>query len=164
MIATLFNCADEPGVVPDGIPAKETPGIFGYVRAYLGVVEPQMRKALHIHMLVQLLGFAHPQDIFGTDVLADTFRRVWYFVASICFRSTEAFAGYLRDESATRALQLEPLLPLTKKQSGMIGEARVRESYKAQLHARGLHVAPSQSAGSTEVSYNPSAVHGDNPC
>ena len=40
---------------------------------------------MHVHMLVQLVGFGHPQDLFGTDVLPDTFRRLWYFVASICF-------------------------------------------------------------------------------
>ena len=73
VIRTLFNCADKPGTCPDNIAASETPGIFGHVRAYLGVVEPQMRKALHIHMLIQLLGFSHPQDLFGSNVLPDTF-------------------------------------------------------------------------------------------
>ena len=70
VIRTLFNCADKPGSSTDGIPAKEQSGVFGYVRAYFGVVEPQMRKALHVHMLIQLLGFSHPQDLFANDVLS----------------------------------------------------------------------------------------------
>ena len=100
-----------------------------------------MRKALHVHMLIQLLGFSHPQDLFGTDILPDTFRRVWYFVASICFRSTEAFAHYMNEESAMEKLASLPLLPLTKKQRGMIGEARVRQSLEAQMAARGVNEA-----------------------
>ena len=119
VICVLFNCDVKPGVAMDSVPAHENPGIFGHVRAYLGVVEPQMRKALHIHMLVQLLGFTHPADIFGADILPDVFHRLWYFVASKCFRSTEAFARYLNVDAAMAALQREPPLPLNKKQRGM---------------------------------------------
>ena len=88
VISCLFNCADKPGAFPDNIAANDLPGIFGYVRAYMGVVEPQMRKALHMHMLVQLVGFSHPGEIFCKKVLPDMFKRVWRFVASVCFRST----------------------------------------------------------------------------
>ena len=100
VIRLLFNCAATPGENADNIAACELPGVFGYVRAYFGVVEPQKRKTLHTHMLVHLLGFAHPQDLMHDDVLPDIFRRVWYFVASISFRSTEAFANYLHHPSA----------------------------------------------------------------
>ena len=110
VVRILFHCDVAPGRAVDSVPARETPGIFGHVRAYMGVVEPQMRKALHIHALVQLWGFSHPTDIFRDDVLADVFRRVWYFVASISFRSTEGFAHYLSVPSAMEALQEEPLL------------------------------------------------------
>ena len=55
---TLFNCVDAPGGSLDNVAANDSPGIFGYVRAFFGVVEPQMRKALHTHMLVYLLAFA----------------------------------------------------------------------------------------------------------
>ena len=116
--------------------------MYGHVSGYLGVVEPQMRKALHIHMLIQLLGFAHPADLFSDGRFADTFRRLWYFATSICFRSTEAFAAYTREDRAMETLQQEPLLPLAKKQRGMIGEARARESVSAQLAARGLSSTP----------------------
>ncbi len=85
VLRTLFNCADKPGMSADSVAGDACPGIFGTVRAYFGVVEPQMRKALHVHMLVYLLGFSHPQDLFGSsDLLTQTFRRLWYFVASFC--------------------------------------------------------------------------------
>ena len=96
VIRCLFNCEVKPGVALDSIAAHAAPGIFGYVKAFLGVVEPQMRKALHLHMLIQILGFSHPEDLFRDDFLPDVFRRLWYYVASICFRSTESFADYLR--------------------------------------------------------------------
>ena len=116
VIRTLFNCSDPKSPPLDSIAAKETPGIFGHVRAYLGVVEPQMRKALHVHMLVQLVGFSHPHDILLRDVLPAAIKRMWLFVASICFRSTEAFADYLHTAPAMDVLAAQPLLPLTKKQ------------------------------------------------
>jgi len=161
VIRTLFNCADKPGSSPDSIAASETPGVFGHVRAYLGVVEPQMRKALHIHMLIQLLGFSHPQDLFGSEVLPNVFKRLWYFVASVCFRSTEAFANHLGCASAMTALREEPLLPLSKKQKGMIGETRSRECMQAQLTARGLNDSPQYEGLSKPVSYAVSTSHGN---
>ncbi len=161
VICVLFNCDVKPGVAMDSVPAHENPGIFGHVRAYLGVVEPQMCKALRIHMLVQLLGFTHPADIFGADILPDVFHRLWYFVASICFRSTEAFARYLNVDAAMAALQREPPLPLNKKQRGMIGEVRVQASLKAQLAARGLMEAPMERARHAPMSYSTSTIHED---
>ena len=129
VVGTLFHCYDPREVPIDSIPARETPGVFGYLRGYLGIVEPQLRKALHMHMLVQLFGFGHPRDVFYGDALPDMFRRIWYFVTSISFRSTEAFARHLNEDVAFAKLTELPLLPLTPKQRGMIGEARVKESY-----------------------------------
>ena len=71
----------------DTVPARLESGIFGGIAGYLGVVEPQLRKMLHLHMLVQLLGFAHPDDIFKRGNLKDMIKRVWNFVSSICFIS-----------------------------------------------------------------------------
>ena len=105
VIATLFNCATPGHCYPDGLPTRAEPGVYGNIAGYLGVVEPQVRKALHLRMLVQLHGFAHPSDIFGSGRLVDVFRRVWSFVASICFRSTEAFAAYTAEPAAMAALQ-----------------------------------------------------------
>ena len=55
---------------------------------YLGVVEPHTRKALHLHVLIQLHGFSDPRELFADARFAERFRNMWYFVASICFRST----------------------------------------------------------------------------
>ena len=159
VIRLLFNCAATPGENADNIAANELPGVFGYVRAYFGVVEPQKRKTLHTHMLVQLLGFAHPQDLLRDDVLPDIFRRVWWFVASICFRSTEAFAHFLHHPAAMAALREAPLLPLTTKQRGMIGESRVHESVKAQLLGRGLTALPDVTDRGKKMSFFPSSMH-----
>ena len=159
VIQCLFNCADSLGFSPDSIPAQELPGVFGYIRAYLGVVEPQIWKSLHVHMLTQLHGFSHPEDVFGSDVLPSVIRRVWYFVASVCFRSTEGFADYLGVASATETMQNEPLFPLTKKQRPMLGEVRVRESMAAQLAARGLSELPGSDASHYPVQYWTSTTH-----
>ena len=138
VIGELFNCADCPGGHADGVPARAQPGIFGHVRAYLGAVEPQMRKALHMHMLVQLVGYAHPDDMFRKADIAGTFKKYWLFAASICFRSTEAFAAHQNDDAAMEALRQLPLLPHSAKQRGQLGEERVRESVRAQKRGRGL--------------------------
>ncbi len=161
VLAFLFNCSNTPGKSVDGIAAHDTPGIFGHVRAYMGIVEPQMRKALHIHMLVQLLGFSHPEDLFNGDLLPELFRRLWLYVASICFRSTEAFADYLAVPSAMEAFQNEVLLPLTQKQRGMIGESRTQETLQAQLKARGQTDLLSHATKPAGMSYVSSAAHSD---
>ena len=87
-------------------------------------------------MLIQLLGFSHPQDVFQTNIIPDTFRRLWYFVASISFRSTEGYANYLHTDAAMEELRSQPLLPMTPKQRGMVGDDRVRETQKAQLSTK----------------------------
>ena len=73
VIEELFNCV--PGATSvgreqhmDGIAARLEAGIFGSVSGYLGVIEAQMRKMLHLHMLVQLHGFSHPDDIFAEAI------------------------------------------------------------------------------------------------
>ncbi len=159
VVRTLFNCCDPKAAPLDSIPARETPGLFGYVRGYLGIVEPQMRKALRMHMLVQLLGFSHPRDIFRGDALPEVFRRVWYFVASISFRSTEGFARYLHEDAAFDKLAELPLLPLTPKQRGMIGETRIKECYAAQLRARRISESPPVTATMPPARHFTSEVH-----
>ena len=111
-----------------------------------------MRKALHVHMLVQLLGFTHPDDLFAGDLLPNTFHRLWHYVASVCFRSTEAFADYLKVPEARDSLQQLPLLHFTRKQRDMIGVERVKESQRAQIAARGLP-ADTVLDGTAPVSY-----------
>ena len=93
-------------------------------------------------MLIQVLGFAHPSDLFGNGEFASTFRRVWQYVASICFRSVEAFAAHTSEQAATTALQTSPLMLITQKQQGMLGVKRTQDAIGAQLIARVLNTTP----------------------
>lgn len=142
VIETLFSCTTPGEPYPDGIPAHVVPGVFGHIAGYLGVVEPQMRKALHIHMLIQLHGFSHPADLISSGKLADVFRRIWSYVASICFRSVEGFAAYLNEPAALEILKEKPMLPVTPKQTALIGNHRTKETMKAQKEARQINHEP----------------------
>ena len=75
-------------------------------------------------------------------------------MASVSFRSTEAFADYLQVDAAMTALREESLLAMTKKQRGMIGETRARDSMRAQMHARGLQNMPMDRLPSCNVVCN----------
>ena len=161
VIDTLFSCAEPFAPYPDSMPAHAVPGIFGHVAGYLGVVEPQMRKALHIHFLVQLHGFSHPQDLITSGGLADIFRRIWHFVASICFRSVEGFAAYLGEPAAMEALREKPLLPITPKQRGMIGANRTAASIAAQKRARRSASEPPASAADRSVRHSVPNIYAD---
>ena len=87
-LTALFNVAEPANLKPqrqhvDGIPARCEPGLLGYVAGYLGIVEPQMRLTEHLHMLVQILGFTSPRQLFANGTFQDTFRRVWSYFASV---------------------------------------------------------------------------------
>ena len=153
-IEVLFNCAPPGNVRPerqhaDGFPCKCEPGIFNFIMSYLGIVEPQMRWTEHLHMLLQLMGFAHPQDFFRGRAFADAFRSVWKFVSSIVFESQEAFANYLGTSSAMDTLRKLPVMPVRAKQKRMMGAERWHTCIDAQLHARGLR-EPSSSEPASE--------------
>ena len=96
-----------------------------------------MRWTEHLHMLVQLFGFSHPQDFFRGSSFKDTFRSVWSFVASIVFESQEAFAAYL-GTAATEALQKEPLMEIKSAQKKVMSIERTAASIQAQRLGRGL--------------------------
>ena len=112
--------------------------MISFIKGFLGIVEPQMRFTEHVHMLVQLMGFSGPRDFFRGQNFADSFRRVWAFVASITFRSLEGVARYLGTGAACAELQRLPLMRLAKSQQMSLGPARVEETEQAQLQARGL--------------------------
>ena len=143
-IKYLFNCCSpatgktKRKCFPDGFPCKCEPGMISFVKGYLGIVEPQMRFTEHVHMLVQVMGFSGPRDFFRGQNFADSFRRVWAFVASITFRSLEGVARYLGTGAACAELQRLPLMRLAKSQQASLGPARVEETEQAQLQARGL--------------------------
>ena len=167
VIEILFNCAPPANVKPekqhlDTFPCKCEPGIFGHVAGYFGPVEPQMRQTEHIHMLVQLLGFSHPRELFEGKNFVEMFRRVWGYCASICFRSQEGFAAHCGTPEAMEALKRAPLIPVTQKQAEMIGSLRTKQCVEAQLRARGLeHALPAEEIETTNFRYWTPAPYGD---
>ena len=48
----------------DGIASNAGATLFGDVFAAFGAIEPQMRGSLHIHLLLHLLAFQTPQELF----------------------------------------------------------------------------------------------------
>jgi hypothetical protein len=105
---------------------------------------------LHLHMLVQLHGFSHPDDIFRRGDLEARIKSAWRFVASICFRSSEAVAHHFHEDSAISALKGTSRVPLNPKQQGMIGPERVKEVMSKQLSARGVVLNSPDAAAQVE--------------
>ena len=97
-----------------------------------------MRKTLRIHLLLHLLGFDHPDDIFQRGRFADLFRQLLAFTASVCFKSVEAFARMCHTEAAMVALQEAPLIPAQPKQKSMCGNVFAQQCMDAQRAARNL--------------------------
>ena len=121
-----------------------------------------MRETEHIHMLVQLLGFSHPRELFEGKNFVEMFRRVWGYCASICFRSQEGFAAHCGTPEAMEALKRAPLIPVTQKQAEMIGSLRTKQCVEAQLRARGLeHALPAEEIETTNFRYWTPAPYGD---
>ena len=141
IIRYLFGCSFSPkDLSADGVAGAEPEGCFGVTSCWAAVVEPQMRKSLHLHGLTNLIGFRTPERLRqkfenGFD---ETVKKLWLWVASIHFESIEAFADACDVESATAELQKAPLIPITRKQKLLVGKDRARTSMLAQLHARGL--------------------------
>ena len=82
-------------------------------------------------MLLQVLGFTNPRQLFASGNFRDIFRRVWSYFASVCFTSQEGFAVHLRCPEAMAALREAPLMPVTPKQRSAMGDARADECLKA---------------------------------
>ena len=110
--------------------------MFNYISGYIGVVEPQMRFTEHLHALVQILGYSHPEEFFRSGTFVDMFRRMWAFAASICFTSQEALADQCGTYAAKNALSTAPVIPLSRKQRSMLGPERAQETMDAQNRAR----------------------------
>ena len=70
-IDTLLNCSPPANAKNvsqrqhlDLIAANTEPGVWQHIAAYFGVIETTKTLREHLHMLVHLVGFAHPEDIF----------------------------------------------------------------------------------------------------
>ncbi len=144
VIRHLLGCADSPATLhADGIAASEIEGFFGFVSSFAGVVEPQLRKALRLHMLVNLLGirdFARFKRLLQEDFHA-TVRKLWLWIASVQHVSPEAYAHQLAGNDGRAVLSSMPLMQITKRQRDLLGNGRAEESIAAQKHARGMDAA-----------------------
>ena len=84
---------------------------------------------------------------------------------NVSFCSTEAFADYLCSPVAMHTLAADPSLNMNKKQQGMIGTERYKESIHAQLTARGLGVSNEATSAATSAAsgmpYFTSEKHAD---
>ncbi len=87
----------------DGVAARLEAGILGSVAGCLGVIEAQMRKMLHLHMLVQLHGFSHPDDIFRRG---DLEARIKQFGASLLL-----YASAVRKQWRSISTKIVPSVP-----------------------------------------------------
>lgn len=68
-IDTLLHCSSPANKGKrqqhlDLVAANSEPGVWQYVEAYFGVVETTKALREHLHMLVHVVGFSHPEDLF----------------------------------------------------------------------------------------------------
>lgn len=122
----------------DGVCSETTPGIFGRCSAFIGAVEPQQRKVLHVHLLIHLHGFGHPHDLEQHADLRQALCRLWALAVSITCRSVESYADYLDDPAAMSELARLPKLPLTQMEKKKLHPALQSDTPKQQLLHRGL--------------------------
>ena len=142
---TLFNCSlhkDQPlqvdatALKADLFAADTVPGVLGHIAAYYGVVETTKSMREHLHMMLHIINFEHPEDLLS-ETATSTFQTIWQYIASIIFHSDEAFARYTHPSAGLHALSNLPLMHLTAKQSEQLGEDAAAVPL-AQLRARGL--------------------------
>ena len=103
----------------DGVAADVVPGIYGHISGATAVAEPQLRKALHLHALLQAVGYDDPAQLFDTDDFERMFARVWRFNASSYFCAPEAFALFCGTRAAETAMSETPAVAFTAKQANI---------------------------------------------
>ena len=143
-IQKLCRCAPAANWKPEEqhvhtIPALcGMPGMFGYGAGYLGMVEPQMRKTEHLHSIWQVMGYDNPRAFFDVTKLAERFRELFVYAASISFESVEAFAAQRATGSGMEALRSAAIMPVRKGQQAKLGSERAAECLQAQYESRGM--------------------------
>lgn len=141
VLDVLLNCAKasrkpSSNLCPDLVASRTGPGVFGHVSAYYTVIETTQNLREHAHMLIHLLGFQHPEDLFDHADFHQTFSNAWQYFASISFASPEAFARYVGGTTALQALHTAPVLPVTPKQCELLGPNLATEILARQRRAR----------------------------
>jgi hypothetical protein len=131
---------DPKNLRADGLACGTEPGVFNFLSAIASVVEPQMRRSLHLHALLSALGFSSVEELRArfTEDFDAVVRRLWMWITSLYWTSPEGYAAFLHEDAALEILRTAPLVPFTEKQAGMVGVEEVRKSREAQLEARGM--------------------------
>jgi len=140
---------------PDGFACQLNPGVAGFLSWYMGVVEPQLRKALHLHALLGVVGCRDLEKLLLGSDIATTFVSVWQYVASVCFRSPEAFAAHCQSDAALEQLSKEELIPLSEAQKESVAPQYAFECTKQQKLARGLDTASTSVPKGVKRPYEP---------
>ena len=144
MVLEILGSAAPPANVPGGtqhldlIAAKCEAGMWQYVHAYNGTVEPQGRTTEHMHAFLQLLGYTTPEEFFADGDFCKRFRKLWAFAASICFLSQEAVARQCGTPGCETWLQSTACFKPNKEQLEAIGPEAAAATQDAQQSARGI--------------------------
>jgi hypothetical protein len=156
----LFYCTIDPSKLsPDGVASLNGEGVAGFVRSIAGAVEAQARWSLHLHLLLSILGFKHPEDLrkLLTEDFAAGVRQIWAWISTKYWCSPEGFASYLAEPAALDALRSAKLVPWkqARPSRGAVGQRellerkpcgvdRIAQTLECQLAARGI---PEEEAG-----------------
>lgn len=164
-IDTLLNCSPPANKKPqcqnlDLVASKPEPGVWQHVAAYFGVIETTKTLREHLHMLVHLVGFSHPEDLFKDTNFFPNFVQIWQYIASVCFHSEESFARYCGSDAGLAELRRQPLIPVTNRQKELL-KHRASEVLTAQAHARGLSSATAAPPPPASIDWKawPSSCH-----
>ena len=141
VLDVLLNCSKasrKPSLhlSADLIASKTEPGIFGHVSGYYAVVETTQNMREHMHALIHILGFHHPEDLFDRPDFHSTFGSIWGYFASVAFASPEGFARYTGSAAAMSAVNHSPVVPVTPKQWQLLGSHLAADVVARQKNVR----------------------------
>ncbi|KAH7870474.1 uncharacterized protein C8R40DRAFT_1073199 [Lentinula edodes] len=109
-------------------------GIFGKVKAYVGMVEAQGRGMLHIHMILFLDGAPAP-SVMKTCLQSEAFRRkVAHFIA------TNITADVGLDQESLLSLRAKPAISFNRPQSPFDPQYSLKRLEQQKLLTRALQV------------------------
>ena len=150
-IEQILGCSCSDAIPhPDGLPSNGH-GPFGAVSGYYGIVEPQLRGSLHLHLLLHLYGFTTAKALLQRfrDALPELTRRLVAWASSVASTSFEAIPRVLAlpdPLSSLAALQPLPITasqrPLLQAQLGSTWDFAFHESVWYPAHQRPLLAQP----------------------
>ena len=126
---------------PDGMPSSgHSP--FGGVSGFYGIVEPQLRGSLHLHLLLHLYGFSTAEKLLHRfrAAIPELTHRLLAWASSLACTSLEALPRVLRFTDSENVLASLQPLPLPVSQQRLLQE-QVGSAWNFELQASAWHVA-----------------------